>query len=49
MLSVGDQVEVKPPFNHTFPEVYEVEAIVDGQFKLAGIEGLFDERYLEKV
>lgn len=48
MFNVGDQVRVLPPFGYTFTEVYTIVSInADGVYFLTGIEGGFDEIYLE--
>jgi hypothetical protein len=48
-VKIGTKVRVLPPFNHTFSGEYVIEAVVDGQYKLTGIEGLFVAVYLEEV
>lgn len=48
MIEIGDSVKVLAPFD-SFKDIYVVEQIIEGQYKVSGIEGLFDIRYLEKV
>jgi len=48
-VTVGTTVRVLAPFNHTFSGEYVIEGVIDGQYKLSGIEGLFAAIYLEAV
>jgi hypothetical protein len=46
-MIVGSAVRVLAPFSESYSATYVIESIQDGQYKLSGIDGLFDIRYLE--
>ena len=48
-MQIGDKVKVLPPFSTTYNDIYEIVNIIDNVCFLNGIDGGFDEKYLEVV